>query len=514
MGATRHVRTFTTASRLLEYKWIVLINTTIGLFMGALDSSIVTIALPEITHSLSATVVETMWVVMGYQLVITALMMPFSRLADMKGRVGPYTLGFAVFTIASGLCGFAQTGSQLVFFRLVQGVGSALLFANSTALVTDAFPTSQRGFALGINSMVGISGFILGTVIGGVLTEFLGWRYIFYINIPFGIFATTWAFLQLHDIVEPERKAKFDICGMLAFPLGIGSILAGLTVIVQGRTDDPITKVLLIVGIVLLAVFGVVERQVAQPMIDLNLFKVRLFLMGNISLLLNALARGSTMFIMSWYFQSVLEDSPLVAGLKLLPMIGAMVLLSPISGRLSDRFGSRSLSTIGLACALVAQIWLITVPVTVSYSLLGIALAMLGIGNGLFNAPNTNAVMSAVPPNRRGVAAGTRMLLNNTGQTMAIAVAMVTLSMVMSHDLLNGLFTGVEDGGHTVDGAAFMRGFHLVFAFSAVTSVIAIFCSSLRGSEQKPGSPARQQEPTDGVTVQAGVAAIQPTGRP
>jgi len=171
-------------------------------------------------------------------------------------------------------------------------------------------------------------------------------------------------------------------------------------------------------------------------------------------------------------------------------MIVAMVVLAPISGRLSDRFGSRWLSTMGLTCALAAQIWLTTFPVTVSYALLAVALAMLGIGNGLFNSPNTNAVMGSVSPNRRGVAAGTRMLLNNTGQTMAIAVAMVALSIVMSHDVLDGLFTGVETPGHVVDGEHFMRGFHMVFVFSAVTSVIAIICSGLRGAEQRPGGRA------------------------
>ena len=503
-----------TSGRLLEYKWIVLINTTIGLFMGALDSSIVTIALPDITHSLDATVVQTMWVVMGYQLVITALMMPFSRLADMKGRVGPYTFGFAVFTVASALCGFAQDGSQLVFFRVLQGIGSALLFANSTALVTDAFPGWQRGFALGINSMVGISGFILGTVLGGVITEFLGWRYIFFINIPFGLFATTWAYLQLHEIVEPERKARFDIGGMLAFPLGVGSILAGLTFVVQGRLGDPTTTFLLAAGIVLLGAFIWIEKRVPYPMLDLSLFRVRIFLAGNMSLLLSGLARGSTMFIMSWYFQSVLRDSPLVAGLKLTPMILAMVILSPIAGRLSDRFGSRWLSTIGLGIGLVAQLWLTTFSVSVNYAVLGVALAMLGIGNGLFNAPNTNAVMGSVAPNRRGVAAGTRMLLNNTGQTMAVAVAMVMLSLVMSHDLLDSLFTGVETAGHNVDGDTFMRGFHLVFVFSAVTSVLAIICSSLRGTEQRPGGRPTPREVAEETTLPRGAVIAQPTGRP
>jgi MFS family permease len=194
-------------------------------------------------------------------------------------------------------------------------------------------------------------------------------------------------------------------------------------------------------------------------------------------------------------------------------MIVAMVVLSPISGRLSDRFGSRWLSTIGLGCALLAQLWLTTFPVNVSYSMLAVALAMLGIGNGLFNAPNTNAVMGSVMPNRRGVAAGTRMLLNNTGQTMAIAVAMVTLSLVMSHDVLDGLFTGVETAGHTVDGDVFMRGFHMVFVFSAMTSVIAIICSSLRGPEHRPPARPTRSDALEAVSLTPGSVAMQPTGR-
>ena len=466
----------------MAYKWIVLVNTTTGILMAAMDSSIVTIALPEITRKLDATVVETMWVVMGYQLVITAMLLPFARLADMKGRVGAYNVGFALFTLASVLCGFAQTGTQLVFFRLLQGVGAALLFSNGTALVTDAFPSEQRGFALGINQMVGISGFILGTVLGGVVTEFFGWRFIFFLNIPFGVFGTVWAFLRLHNVTEPERTASFDVAGMLLFPAGIGSILAGLTFVVQGKAGQPETAALLVAGVALLAVFLVVERRVPQPMMDLALFRVRLFWACNASLLLNALARGSTTFILSWYFQAVLGDPPVTAGLKLVPMVATMVLFAPIAGRLSDRFGSRWLASAGLACTLVAQLWLSTFPLGVPYPTLGVALALLGTGNGLFNSPNTSALMGSVPPQRRGVAAGTRTLLNNTGQTAAIAAAMVVLSSVMSYQVLTGLFAGTG-GISAFDGELFMQGFHTVFVLSAAISVVAIVCSSLRGTE-------------------------------
>jgi EmrB/QacA subfamily drug resistance transporter len=478
--------------RRFEYKWIVLLNTTLGVLMAALDTSILTIALPEITHSLAASVVEMMWVVMGFQLVVTSLQLPISRLADMHGRVRPYILGFAMFTLASALCGLAQTGAQLLVFRLIQGAGAAFLYANSIALVTDAFPASQRGFALSVNQMAGVSGVILGTILGGVITQFLGWRYIFFINVPIGIFATVWALAKLHEIVEPERAARLDIGGMLTFPLSIACVLGGLTLVVLGQAGDPVTIGLFAAALVFMLVFLYIERHVDQPMMDLSLLRIRIFWAGNTSLLLNSLARGSTLFIMSWYFQVILNDSPVVAGLKLLPMVGTMLLVGPIAGLISDRFGSRLLSTIGLACTLVAQLWMVTFPVDVAYGFLALALCMLGIGNGLFNSPNTRAVMNSVPPNRRGVAAGMRTLLMNTGQTAAIGIAMVFLSTVMSCQLLTALLTGGATAGQAVDSAAFMQGFHEIYAFGALISVIAIVCSSLRGSADTIAAPSEQ----------------------
>lgn len=469
----------------LEYKWVVLINTTIGVLMASLDNSIVTIALPSITRDLHASIVAMMWVMMGYSLVITSVLLPVSRLADMKGRVRIYNIGFALFTVSSALCGFAQSGEQLVLFRLIQGVGAACLYANGTALVTDAFPAKERGFALGLNLTVGVSGFILGTVLGGVITQFLGWRYIFYINLPFGIFATIWAFTRLHEIVEPERKAPFDIGGMVTFPLSIASLLAGLTYIVLGHWGDPVTTALLVLGAALLVAFVFIERRVDHPMMDLSLFRIRLFLFGNISMFLNALARGATMFVMSWYFQAVLGDSPLIAGVKLLPLVITMMALAPLAGRLSDRFGSRWLSTLGLAMGLAARIWMSTFALGVSYVVVALALALTGLGNALFNSPNTSAVMGAVPSNRRGVAAGTRTLLNNSGQSMAIAMTMVVLSTVMSYHVLAELFTGVAAGGASFHGHAFMRGFHEVFFVGAIITAVAMVCSSLRGREDK-----------------------------
>jgi EmrB/QacA subfamily drug resistance transporter len=463
----------------LDYRWIVLINTTVGALMSSLDSSIVTIALPDMSRSLHASVVESMWVVMGYTLVLTALILPLSRLSDMKGRVRLYIIGFAVFTVASALCGFSQSGTQLVIFRLVQGAGATILITSSAALVTDAFPASQRGLALGINQMAGMAGFILGIVLGGAIAQFAGWRYIFFINVPIGIFATGWALLKLHEVSRPEKEARFDIGGMVTFPLAVAAILGAMTLLVTGRIDA-LTIGLFTFGVIMLIVFVFIERKAAQPMMDLSLFKIRLFWTANTSQFLNSLSRGALMFIISWYLQAVLGNSPLEAGLKVFPLALTMLALAPISGRLYDRIGSRWLSTIGLSFTLFAQLWISTFSLNVSYIWLAIALVILGIGNGLFNVPNVSAIMGCVPSNRRGVATGTRTLMLYTGQTMCIAMTMAILSTVLSYHVLTGLFMGTG-GSNALDGQVFMSGFHKVFLIGSGITAIAIFFSNLRG---------------------------------
>jgi EmrB/QacA subfamily drug resistance transporter len=472
----------------LEYKWVVMINTTLAVFMASLDNSILTISLPDILRSINATVVEIMWVVMGYALINTALLLPFARLADMKGRVKLFNLGFAVFIVASALCGLSQTGPQLVGFRLLQGVGAAFLLSNSVALLTDAFPAQERGAALGINMMAATTGFVTGTIAGGVITQYLGWRYIFFINVPIGAFAAVWCFLKLREIGAVDRQARFDAGGMISFPLAITSILAALTFVTLGRWGQTQTNLLFASGLGLLAAFVFLERRVAEPMMDPLLFRIRMFWAGNMALFINALARGSTMFILSWYFQTVLEDPPVTAGLKLLPMASVMALSAPLAGRMADRFGSRWLATLGLCGNTVAMFWMASFPVNVDYTLMAICLVLLGLSNAFFNAPNTSAVMAAVPAQRRGVAAGTRSLLLNSGQTMSIALTMAIVATAMSYQTLVALFAGSADAAHGLDSAAFMDGFHKVFFVSALLSVVAIVCSMLRGQEVRAGA--------------------------
>jgi MFS family permease len=297
---------------------------------------------------------------------------------------------------------------------------------------------------------------------------------------------------------------------MVTFPLAVGSLLAALTFVVQGRAGQGITHLLFVASGLLFIVFALIERRAPAPMMDFSLFRIRLFWAGNASLLLNSLARGSTTFILSWYFQNILRNTPLTAGLKLAPMIGTMVVIAPIAGRLSDRFGSRWLSTIGLSLTFVAQLWMAQFPVTVPYPLMGAALVVLGFGNGLFNSPNTSAVMGSVPANRRGIAAGMRTLLLNSGQTLAVALAMVILSTVMSYGVLTGLFTGAADGTQSINGRVFMQGLHKVFLFSAAISAVAILCSSLRGSETRQGRPTGETTERERIAVRAAGRAVQP----
>ncbi|MBV9121050.1 MAG: MFS transporter [Chloroflexi bacterium] len=471
------------ARQVLEYKWVVLITTTIGVAMASLDNSILTISLPDIMHSVNASVVEVMWMVMGYSLIITALLLPFGRLADMKGRVRLFNAGFVLFTVASALCGLSQTGSQLVLFRLLQGIGSAFLFSNSVALLTDAFPANERGMALGVNMMCATSGFIMGMVFGGVITQFLGWRYIFFVNVPIGIFAAGWCFLKLRESSDPDREARFDIGGIVSFPLAVACILAALTFVTLGQWGSNTTDLLFAAGAALLVLFFMIERRVREPMMDLTLFRIRLFWAGNSALFLNALSRGATMFIMSWYFQAVLQDEPVIAGLKVLPLALIMGLAAPVAGRLADRLGSRLLATMGLMGTCVAMLWMSTFEVHVAYPVLAAALVILGASNAFFNTPNTSAVMSAVPAGRRGVAAGTRTLLLNSGQTMAIALTMAIVSTTMSYQTLVDLFSGSAAAAQNLDGQAFMDGLHKLFLVSFGLSAIGVVCSALRGKE-------------------------------
>jgi MFS family permease len=427
-----------------------------------------------------------LWVVLAYSVVTTTLLLSFGRLSDMYGRVRLYTLGFAVFTIGSGLASFSQTGPELLAARVVQGAGAAFLWSNSAALLTDAFPAGERGKALGINQVAALSGSVVGLVLGGILTTTLGWRSIFWVNLPIGTFGTIWAYLQLQEMHTPERNVPIDWVGNLSFGAGLTLALVGLTIGALAGWGSPVVIGSLLVGVALLAVFVVTERIVPHPMFDLTLFRIRTFLVGNVAAGLAALARGAFSFVMVFYLQGVLGDSALTAGVLLLPLSAAFVTAGPLSGWVSDRRGARALGTVGLLVGALGFLVLLRFPAHGSYTLLGGAMVLLGIGQGMFAAPNRSEVMSSVPASRRGIAAGIGTTILNAGTLGSLALAFTILAADVPRSTLSAIFAGT--GGAGVDASAFMNGLHVLFAVGLALLVLAAITNALRGRESPAAS--------------------------
>lgn len=474
----------------MEYKYVVLTNTTIGAFMALLDSNIVLISLPTIVRDLpGTTTVEGIWIIMGYVLVTATLLLTIGRLGDLYGRVRLYNLGFAVFTIGSGLCSVAPTGRALVGFRLVQGIGSGLLFANSAAILTDAFPIAERGRALGINQVAGTAGSLVGLVAGGVLTGLLGWQSIFWINIPIGLFATVWAYARLKEIEAHPRHEKLDPAGNVLFAGGLTFALLGLTLgAISGWAT--VDLILIFAGIACIVAFIPVERAVRFPMMDLALFRTRAFSAGVLSNLLASTARGAVGLVLVFYFQGALQLDALTAGILLIPFSLAFVSFGPLSGYLSDKYGPRFFMTTGLLVSAIAYLWFALLPFGVSYAELVLPMILAGIGGGMFIAPNVVSIMNAVPVVRRGVAAGMSSTLFNVGFLLSLGVAFAIMGSRMPLPVLQAIFSGSPVPAGQFDVRSFMDAFHEIFGFTAAISVIALFPAATRRESKAVGSPA------------------------
>jgi EmrB/QacA subfamily drug resistance transporter len=451
-----------------EYKWIALSNTTLGVLMATVNSSIVLISLPAIFTGIGINPLapgETnyfLWLLLGYMIITATLVVTFGRLGDMFGRVRLYNLGFLIFSIGSILL-FLTPGSgnfaamEMIIFRLVQGVGGGLLMANSTAILTDAFPAHQRGMALGINQMAAILGSIVGLIVGGVLSA-IDWRLVFLVSVPFGVFGTFWAYWKLREITQPgEQNPKIDWAGNITFFLGLTILLVGLTYGIQpyGSSSmgwtNPFVIGCLAAGVLLLAAFAVIETRVSDPMFRLSLFRIRMFTASNISNLLASLARGGLQFILIIWLQGLwlplhgynFQDTPLWAGIYMLPLMIGFILMGPLSGYLSDRFGARLFSTLGMVIQLVGFLLMALLPANFNYPVFAVLLFFLGVGQGMFSSPNTTALMNSVPANQRGVAAGMRTTFQNSAtvisMVMFFSIVIVGLSISMPADLYHGL---------------------------------------------------------------------------
>ena len=425
----------------MNYKWVALSVTTVGTFMASLDTTIVVIGLPTVLQDLHASIVHGIWIITGYRLMMTILLVMLGRLADLYGRVRLYNLGFAVFTVGSLLCALSQTGEQLVIFRFLQGAGAALLTANSAAIITDAFPKEQLGMGLGTNMMAVNMGAIAGYTLSGVMITYFGWRSMFLINVPVGIFGTIWGYVRLKEIGVRPVGEKFDYAGSILYCIGFDTILLALTI---GDPTSSRNIAILAGGLAFFVAVIFVELRQKYPTLDLTLFKIRLFAAGNLTSFLNSLAFSCGPFLRSLYLQLILGYSALKAGVLLIPMEIVVLILSPISGRLSDRYGSRVLSSVGLGLNASALIWFSTLNERSSYGAVLISLLLFGFGRSLFASPNTSSVMSSVPAEKRGVANGIRMTLNMTGSVLSVPFSLLLMTLVMPYNKLSQIVGGSQ----------------------------------------------------------------------
>ena len=420
--------------RKTDYKWVALSVTSLGTFMANLDLTIVVIGLPTILQQLHATIYHGIWIITGYTLMMTILLVLLGRLADLYGRVRLYNLGFAIFTIGSLFCALSRNGAELIAFRFLQGAGAALLYANSGAIITDAFPADELGMGLGINVMAVNLGAIAGYTLGGVMITYFGWRSIFLLNIPIGVFGTIWGYLNLKEISRKPVGQKFDFTGALLYCIGLATILLALTI------GDPLSiRNLIILGCGVAFFIAVIFVELRQkfPTLDLALFKIRQFALGNIAGFLNAIAFSCGPFLRSLYLQLILGYSAAKTGLLLIPMEIIIFAISPFSGKLSDKIGARVLSSTGLLLNAAALFWFATLNKSSSYSAVLVSLLLFGCGMALFFPPNSSAVMGSVAPEKRGVANGIRMTLNQTGNVFSVPFSLLLMTLVMPYSKLS-----------------------------------------------------------------------------
>jgi EmrB/QacA subfamily drug resistance transporter len=449
------------------------------MLLATINSGTLIIALPDLQRALGTSILQLVWVILAYMISSTVLVLTAGRLSDLFGRKQAYVGGFVVFALASLGAGFAGSGTELILWRIVQGVGGAFLFANSAALVTDAFPKEQLGLAMGTNTMVAAVGLVLGPILGGILVE-ASWHWVFWFNVPFGIAGALWGALILRELAKPDSVRGYDLPGTSAFVVGLTGLVLAISKGGVSGWHDPVVYGGFAAAIVLLPLFVWIESRGRAPMLDLTIFRNRLFAASTAAAFINGLSRFALMFVFVFYFQGAQGDDPITAGIKLAPLAIGMLVSSPVAGIWADRHGSRALAALGMVVTAVGMALMTTLQPATAYWESGLWMFIVGIGSGMFNSPNTAAMMGTVPAKRRGIAAGARTMLQNTGAVISIAFVLAIITAAVPQDVLLKIFSGVTSGLSDAQLAPFISNMHTALWVLAITSLVGAAVSLLR----------------------------------
>jgi len=469
--------------------------TTVGVLMAGLDSRIVIVGLPQVAASLHADAEQAIWITQAYVLGSTVALLLIGRISDIVGRVKLYTSGFGVFTFGSLLTSLAVNPAQVIAFRAIQGLGSAILFTNSAAMIVDATPADELGLSLGINQVAFRMGSMAGLTVSGIILSVLDWRALFYVNVPIGVFGTAWARFRLREVAKLERGAPIDWGGFAAFTIFILFLLIALTLAAYGVAEVATVAVLLVVSILALVAFVVVERSQKHPLLDLKLLRIREFTGGVAAQLLNAVAFGAVLLLVSLYFQLVLRKSPLEAGLLIIPMDIATLAAGPLSGRLSDKYGHLPFTTAGLATISLSLVLFATTDANTPYSLFVVYLILFGAGLGFFASPNISSIMGSVPPERRGIASGFRATFFNVGYTISLNLAILITTFTVPYALVTQVIGSGGAGISEADRILFAQGLKTTYLSLAGLNTLAILPSMLRGRRANAREPKAAPTP-------------------
>jgi EmrB/QacA subfamily drug resistance transporter len=475
-----------------NYKWWALSCTSLGMLLATINSGTLIIALPDLERALHTGLLTLVWVILAYMIASTVLVLTAGRLSDLFGRKNAYVGGFVVFALASLGAGFAADATQLILWRILQGIGGAFLFANAAALVTDAFPREQLGLAMGTNTMVAAVGLVIGPVLGGALVS-IGWQWVFWFNVPLGLLGGLWGCTILRELARPDAVRGLDLLGTVTFVVGLTGLVFGIS---RGGIEswvDPLVLGSLAVALVLLPAFVLIESRVAAPMLDLSIFRNRLFAAASGAAFVNGLSRFALMFVFVFYFQGPQGDDPITAGIKLAPLAFGMLIASPIAGIWADRHGSRILAAAGMVVSAVGLALMTTLEVHTAYWQSGLWMLIVGIGSGMFNSPNTAAMMGTVPAQRRGVAAGARMMLQNTGAVLSIAFVLAIITAAVPKDVLFQIFSGLTSGLSDAQLDPFISNMHVALWVLAATSMVGALISLMRPADEEPAAVALKE---------------------